>query len=73
MEVQPTYDITSSDNLISLAKYYGINFIVSLVVILLLGLISSMNIDLFWPGVILMLMGQLFVLRWFESVDGCKR
>lgn len=94
--VEPSFDITSSDNWVTLLKFWGVNILVSMVVALLVVVIfytfiagstevsdgslkgavgGAVNGGLMSivPIVPVILMGQMYILGWFERMDGCYK
>lgn len=98
--VEPSLDLTSSSNWITLLKFWGVNIVISIVVVLMIvfifyvfivgGASVRSNVDdnelkgaiagavdgsilSLLPIVLVVLMGQMYTLSWFEQLDGCYK
>ncbi len=74
--VEPTFDITSKNNIVTLLKLYGVNILlsitISLIIALMLNTVGLSALSIFGL-VIIVLMGQLYTISLFEKWDGCYK
>lgn len=80
---EPTFNITKSNNAISLLKFYGVNLVIGFVIALVVALIGWLVggpwiLDMPLPllligGIVVLLCVNLYTITTFEYYDGCYK